>query len=59
MRQVRGRVVAALRAVPSAGLVGLAAGAGDTPERVQAALDGLVADGVVERRGRSYRLATG
>jgi A/G-specific adenine glycosylase len=59
MRQVRGRVLAALRAVPSAGLVGLAASAGDTPERVQAALDGLVADGVVERRGRSYRLATG
>ena len=25
----------------------------------KAALDGLVADGVVERRGRSYRLATG
>src|SRR5262245_50356992 len=58
MRQVRGRVVARLREVPTAGLAALAEAASDSRERVRAALEGLVADGVVERRGRSYRLAT-
>ena len=59
LRQVRGSVVAELRRTPSAGRTRLAAAAGATPDRLGLALDGLVADGVVERRGRSFRLATG
>jgi A/G-specific adenine glycosylase len=59
LRQVRGKVVAELRLARSAGRAQLAAAAGVTQGRLDLALDGLMADGVVERRGRSYRLATG
>jgi A/G-specific adenine glycosylase len=55
-REARGRVVAVLRERGSAGLIGLARACGLPPARVGRALDGLVLDGVVERRGRSYRL---
>jgi len=55
-RQVRGRIVAALRERPSAGVSGLAAGTGFTVDRIESAVAGLVGDGIVERRGRSYRL---
>jgi A/G-specific adenine glycosylase len=58
MRQVRGRVVAMLRDRPSAGLSTIRRQVADTPERVDAALASLVADGVVERRGGAYRLPT-
>jgi A/G-specific adenine glycosylase len=57
MRQVRGRIVAELRHTPSAGVGALAARVDASPERVGSALEGLVADGVVQRRGRSFRLA--
>src|SRR3954454_22113832 len=56
MRQVRGRVVDALRGRPSAGLVSLVRAPGFDADKVAAALEGLVRDGVVQRSGRSYRL---
>jgi A/G-specific adenine glycosylase len=56
MRQVRGGVVDALRARPSAGVVGLARITGFAADRITEALGGLERDGVVERSGRSYRL---
>lgn len=56
MRQVRGRLVDVLRISPSAGRAMLARETGFDAGRVDAALDGLVRDGVVERTGRSYRL---
>ena len=56
MREVRGRLVDVLRARPTAGLAALIGATGFTSARVEAALDGLVRDGVVERSGRSYRL---
>jgi A/G-specific adenine glycosylase len=59
LRQVRGRVVDELRQRQSAGVASLAATLGLPRERVAAALEGLVRDGVVERRARSFRLATG
>ena len=55
-RQVRGRIVAVLRERPSAGLLGLAAATGFGADRVRSAVTGLVRDGIVERRGRSFRL---
>jgi A/G-specific adenine glycosylase len=55
-RQVRGRIVAVLRERPSAGLSGLAAATGFEVDRVGSAVTGLVRDGIVERRGRSFRL---
>jgi A/G-specific adenine glycosylase len=55
-RQVRGRIVAVLRERPSAGLLGLAAATGFGADRVGPAVTGLVRDGIVERRGRSFRL---
>jgi A/G-specific adenine glycosylase len=56
-RQLRGRIVAALLERPSAGVGALAAATERSPERVEEALAALVDDGVVERRGRSFRLA--
>jgi A/G-specific adenine glycosylase len=56
MREVRGRLVDVLRARPTAGVATLIGATGFTSARVEAALDGLVRDGVVERSGRSYRL---
>jgi len=55
-RQVRGRIVAVLRERPSAGLSGLAAATGFEVDRIGSAVTGLVRDGIVERRGRSFRL---
>jgi A/G-specific adenine glycosylase len=56
-RQVRGRIVAVLRDRPSAGIAGLVAATRIDLERVEVAAAGLVRDGIVERRGRSFRLA--
>jgi len=56
-RQVRGRIVAVLRDRPSAGIAGLVAATGIDVDRVEGAAAGLVRDGIVERRGRSLRLA--
>jgi A/G-specific adenine glycosylase len=55
-RQARGRVLSALRERGSLGLAGLTRAAGLPAARVSPALEGLVRDGLVERRGRSYRL---
>jgi A/G-specific adenine glycosylase len=55
-RQVRGRIVLVLRERRSAGLLGLAAATGFAADRVGSAVTGLVRDGIVERRGRSFRL---
>jgi A/G-specific adenine glycosylase len=55
-RQVRGRIVAALRERPSAGVSGLATATGFGVARIESAVVGLVRDGIVERRGRSIRL---
>jgi A/G-specific adenine glycosylase len=55
-RQVRGRIVEALRERPSAGVSGLAAATGFGVARIESALVGLVRDRIVERRGRSFRL---
>ena len=55
-RQVRGRIVAVLRERPSAGAIGLARATGTELARISRALEGLLSDGVVERRGRSFRL---
>jgi len=56
-RQVRGRIVAVLRDRPSAGIAGLVEATGIDLQRVEVAAAGLVRDGIVERRGRSLRLA--
>jgi A/G-specific adenine glycosylase len=56
MRQVRGTVVATLRETGSAGRRRLASATGAPTDRLDAALAALIRDGVVERRGRSYRL---
>jgi A/G-specific adenine glycosylase len=55
-REARGRVLAVLRDRGSAGTAGLMRAAGLPAARVTTALEGLVRDGLVERRGRSYRL---
>ena len=55
-RQVRGSIVEVLRNRPSAGPGTLSTATGFPVDRVQAALEGLTRDSVVERRGRSYRL---
>jgi A/G-specific adenine glycosylase len=55
-RQVRGRIVAVLRERPSAGLSSLGAATGFGADRVGSAVTALVRDGIVERRGRSFRL---
>ncbi|HUL84701.1 MAG TPA: A/G-specific adenine glycosylase [Actinomycetota bacterium] len=55
-RQVRGRIVAALRDRPSATLTTLVAAADVAEPRVLAAIDGLMRDGIVQRTGRGYRL---
>ena len=55
-RQVRGRVVGALRERPAATLAELAGVAGVAAPRVAAAVDGLVRDGILERGGEGYRL---
>jgi A/G-specific adenine glycosylase len=55
-RQVRGRIVAVLRERPSMGLSGLAAATGFELDRIGLAVTGLVRDGIIERRGRSFRL---
>jgi len=57
-RQARGRVLSLFRAGGSMGVVGVTRAAGLPAARVAPALEGLVRDGLVERRGRSYRLAT-
>jgi A/G-specific adenine glycosylase len=56
MREVRGRLVGVLRDRPTAGFAALVASTSFTSARVEAALEGLVRDGVVERSGRSYCL---
>lgn len=56
MRQVRGRVVAVLRERRGAGVAELVRSTGFPTDRVVEALDGLTRDGVLERRGRTYRL---
>jgi A/G-specific adenine glycosylase len=58
-RQVRGRIVDALRTRRSAGRLTLVRATGCSDARVTNALAGLVRDGVVDRAGRSYRLAAG
>lgn len=55
-RQVRGRIVAALRDRRSATLMTLVTAADVTEPRVLAAIDGLMRDGIVQRAGRAYRL---
>ena len=55
-RQARGRVLSVLRDRGSTGLVGVTRAAGLPAARVTPAIEGLVRDGLVERRGRSYRL---
>ena len=51
-RQVRGRIVAALRDRPSATLATLVTAADVAEVRVLAAIDGLMRDGIVQRTGR-------
>ncbi len=55
-REARGRVLAVLRDRRSAGVAGLTRATGLPAARVDPAREGLVRDGLVERRGRSYRL---
>jgi len=55
-REARGRVLAALRDRGAMGVAGVTRAAGLPAARVTPALDGLVRDGLVDRRGRSYRL---
>ena len=55
-REARGRVLAALRDRGPMGAVGVTRTAGLPAARVAPALEGLVRDGLVARRGRSYRL---
>ena len=57
-RQVRGAVVRALRSHETLSVRRLAAETGFGSERVGAAIDGLAADGLVERSGGRVRLAT-
>jgi A/G-specific adenine glycosylase len=59
MRQVRGRVVDVLRTRPSAGRAAIARATRCSDARVTDALTALIRDGVVDRSGRSYRLADG
>src|SRR5215213_3545600 len=59
MRQVRGRIVGVLRERSRATTSALSVSTGLPHDRVAIALDGLVRDGVVERHGRSYALASG
>ncbi len=54
-RQVRGRIVAALRQGP-APLEAVVARVSETPERVERLVASLVADGLVEHRGDAVRL---
>jgi A/G-specific adenine glycosylase len=56
-REARGRVLAVLRDHGPMGVVGVTRAAGLPAGRVTPALDGLVRDGLVARRGRSYRLS--
>ena len=55
-RQVRGRIVAALRDRPSATLTTLVTAADVAEPRVLVAIDGLMRDGIVQRTSRGYRL---
>lgn len=55
-RQVRGRVVDALRARPSATVAQLAEATGFAQERVREAVEGLVRDGIVSRTRGCVRL---
>jgi A/G-specific adenine glycosylase len=57
-RQVRGAIVRALRSHEALSLRRLAAETGFGAERVDAAVDGLEADGLVERSSGGVRLAT-
>ncbi len=57
MRQVRGQVVELLRASDGIGELRLGRLLGLPAQRVTEAIDGLVRDGVVRRRGRAVRLA--
>jgi A/G-specific adenine glycosylase len=56
-REARGRVLAVLRDHGPMGVAGVSRAAGLPAARVTPALDGLVRDGLVARRGRSYRLS--
>ena len=58
-RELRGKIVGALRSRPSAGAAGLARATGSPVHLVEEAILGLERDGLVERTGRSYRLPTG
>ena len=57
-REARGRVLAALRDRGPTGVAGVTRAAGLPAARVTPALDGLIRDGLVDRRGRSYRLSS-
>jgi A/G-specific adenine glycosylase len=57
-RQVRGAIVRALRSHEALSPRRLAAETGFGAERVEAAIDGLAADGLVERSSGAIRLAT-
>lgn len=57
-RQVRGAIVRALRSHETLALTRLTAETGFDPERVDAAVAALVADGLVERSAGRVRLAT-
>ncbi len=59
MRQARGRIVDVLRLRRSAGTTALAKATGFSSDRIDAALGGLVRDGVVARTGRTFALADG
>jgi A/G-specific adenine glycosylase len=56
MRQARGRIVEVLRGRSTAGVEALSSATDVPVDRVGAALEGLVRDGLVIRTGRSYRL---
>jgi A/G-specific adenine glycosylase len=58
MRQIRGRVLATLRAADATRPQDLASATEFDLRRVRSALDGLVADGLVARSRDRYRLAT-
>ncbi|GBC87710.1 hypothetical protein HRbin12_01727 [bacterium HR12] len=58
MRQVRGAVVRALRARPSATVGELAAALREPEERVREAVRRLVVEGILERRGAHVLLAS-
>jgi DNA-binding MarR family transcriptional regulator len=57
-RQVRGAIVRALRSHETLALTRLTAETGFDPERVDAAVAALAADGLVERSAGRVRLAT-